>query len=231
MKAVIIAGGQGTRMKNYNLPKALLNIGKRTLIEWQLEQLKKTGIKEVVICTGHMGEMIKSRLGNHKDGFLINYSHEETPLGTGGALKHAEKLINDSFLLIYGDIVFGLDLRKIIEFHKKKNAAITVLVHRTTHPEDSDLVVLDDNGKIKALHRKPHKNPVNSDISKSSIYVVEKSVIELMPDGIYDFVDFVEKTANKGNVYGYMTDDFVTDVGTPERYEKVKKLVADNDNL
>ncbi len=224
MLGVIIAGGKGMRMRNYGVPKALLEIGGKTIIERQIDQLKKAGINKIIICTGYMGDSIQAHLGNGKKCKVsIKYSHEHEPLGTGGALKNAEKLISDSFVLLYGDTAFDFDIRKMIDFHKSKKAFITVLVHKTSHPEDSDIIEMDANQRITTLHKKPHKTKPQSDISKSSIYVAEKDVLDALPKGKSDFVDVLLSIINKGKAYGYMTDEFVMDIGTPERYEKVKK--------
>lgn len=226
MQAVIVAGGFGTRMSSYP-PKALLDIGGKALIERQLQIIKKAGITSVVICTGYKSETIEKHVFSKNTELKIVFSREKEPLGTGGAIKFAENLIYDDFILIYGDIFFDFELKKMLVFHKKKKSRITVLVHNTDHPWDSDLVVLDAEKRISAIYKRPHE-AIKSNTSKSSLYVVSRDVVKDMPSGKSDFVETVENNVKKGNVYGYLSDEKVIDIGTPERYKRVKKAFEAN---
>ena len=220
MQAVIVAGGLGTRMSGYGVQKALLRIGEKTILEHQIDALRKAKIKDIVMCTGYGSEAIEKYVSSKN--IQIKFSQEREQMGTGGAVKLAENLIKEDFIFLCGDIFFKIDFKKMIDFHKKSGARITVLVHKTDHPQDSDLIELNEEKKIIALIRKPH-NEIKSNISKSSIYIVKKDVLESMPKGRFDFVDVAQKLVTEGNVYGYLTNETVIDIGTPERYERVKK--------
>lgn len=224
MKAIILAGGAGERLRPLTdkIPKPMLMVDGKPILERQIELLRMNGIKNIVICGHYLFDAVKKYFGSgHAFGVDISYCDEAMPLGTGGAIKNAEGFIDSAFLVIYGDEIMDIDLEKFIKFHKSKGAEITLILHETDHPEDSDLVSIDENSRIVKLHKKPH-DKINSRLSKSSAYVIEKSILNKMPGGRFDFDrDFILKYIENGNVYGYVTDEFIKDVGTLERLKMV----------
>jgi len=229
MKAIILAGGKGTRLMplTKDTPKPMIKIDGKPVLEYQINVLKIGGINEIVICGQYMVEKIKEHFENGKKfGVSIHYPFEKEPLGTGGALKNAEKFIDDDFVLFYGDTFIGMDIRKIIEFHKTKKASITLALHETDHPCDSDLIEIDENNKVINLFKRPNKEPYPSKLAKSSVYVCNKNIIKEIPVGVSNFEqDIVPKFIKDGVVYGYITGEFLKDIGTFERLEKVKKYI------
>jgi len=227
MRALIICGGKGTRVQKINkeIPKALFPIAGKPLLHHQIEWLKKYGIDEIVFCIGHLGEQIKNFVGDGSSfGIKAFFSEEKQLLGTGGAIKNAEKFINGTFLVVFGDLMIEMNLSKLIEFHKSHNGIATIVVHKTDHPWDSDLIKLDNNGKIIEIIKRPGKmDKYPSEISKTSIYILEKDVLDRIPNSKVDFEkEVLPGIVNDGKAYGYFTNEFIKDIGTPERYKEIK---------
>ena len=176
IKAVIIAGGRGERLKPLTdkIPKPMLPIAGRPILEHQIELLKKIGVNNIIICGHYLFDKIKEHFSNGKEfGVNINYCDEVRPLDTGGALKNAEPFIFNTFFVLYGDTMLDLNLRKLLNFHRKTGGLATVVLHETDHPEDSDLVSIDKKYRIRCFYIKPHRE-IKSNLSKSSLYVLEK---------------------------------------------------------
>jgi len=228
MKALIICGGKGTRVQQINkeIPKAMFPIAGKPILQHQIEWLKKYGINEIVFCIGYLGDQIIDFFGDgSKFGIVAEYSKETEPLGTGGAIKNAQEFVDDTFLVVFGDLMIDMNLENLLTFHKKHSGLATIVVHKTDHPWDSDLIKLDNNGKIVEIIKKPGKmERYPSEISKTSIYVLEKDVMEMI-HGKCDFEqEILPKIVNLGKAFGYYTEEFIKDMGTPERYEKIKKM-------
>ena len=146
MQAVIMAGGKGTRLRaitNDEIPKPMAPIAGKPILEWQMECLRRQGITDVVLIIGHLGHKIREYFGDGTAfGLRLSYLEETTPLGTAGALSLLPPLLTqDCFYLIFGDVLFDIDLERMRRFHQEKRSAATLFVHPNTHPFDSDLVV------------------------------------------------------------------------------------------
>jgi len=233
--AVIQAGGKGTRLKSLTkdkLPKPLLKINGRPMIEWQIENAQKYGIREFVLIVGHLGEKIKeyfqdgARLGIH-----LTYIEEKEPLGSAGALYYLKDMLhNENFILIFGDVMFDMDMERMVRFHEKQNAIATLAVHPNTHPHDSDLVMMNDDGQITGFDAKTndrmhwYKNLVNS-----GIYVLSARLAENIkkPQRLELEKDLILPVIGTGKVYGYHTTEYIKDAGTPERFNEVGREQKD----
>lgn len=231
MKAVIMAGGKGTRIAsitNDEIPKPMLKIGDKTIIEHQIECLKKSGIDEVIVVIGHLGDKIKAYFKDGSNyGMKISYYEEdpEKPLGTAGSLYYLQDKIDDDFVLVFGDVFLSVDFNKMATFHKEHQADATLLTHPNSHPFDSDLVVTDESGKVKSFDSKENQrnydyhNIVNSGIymfsPKIFTYVTEPKKYGLEKDVIKKMIETGDK------VYSYHSTEYVKDMGTPERYYSV----------
>lgn len=227
MKALIIAGGKGTRIKDVSeeIPKALLPIKGKPIVEHQIELMKKHDISEFVFCVGYLAEKIKAYFGDgSKWGVEIKYIIEEIPLGTGGAIKNAYELVKDEdeVLVVFGDIMMDMDVGKMIDFHLKNNAIITFAVHKSDHPEDSSNVKLAPDGRILSVGRPKHGHPITG-ITRTSIQVINKKIFSFIPSGKVSLEDeILPLLLSRGEpVYGYYTDEFLKDIGTPKRYKEV----------
>lgn len=172
MKAIILAGGKGTRLKPVTdyLPKPLVPIKNIPIIEWQIKYLKKYNIKEIIICTGYKTEMIENYLEKKKLGVKINFSNEKNPLGTGGAIKNARKWINEkSFLVINGDVITNIDLTKVME--KTNSLASIELVTKF------GVITIEDEKITKFTEKKP----ISNTWMNAGIYHLEKIVLDKLP--------------------------------------------------
>ncbi len=225
MKAVILVGGRGERLRPLTdtLPKPMLEIDGKPILEHQIELLKKYGIRDILVCGHYLFEKIKNYF---KDGSVfgvgISYSDEETPMGTGGAIKKVEGFIDSTFIVLYGDIMLEMNLMKLVMFHKEKKSLLTLVLHESDHPYDSDLVDTNNSKVIKILG-KHVKNP-QTKLAKTSIFIAEPEVLEFLPDGRSDFdAEALPKIVETGRVFGYTTNEFIKDVGTVDRYESIRK--------
>ena len=222
MKAIILAGGRGKRLKPVTdyVPKPLVPIKNIPIIEWQIRYLKKFGIREVIICTGYKADMIESYLSMKKLGMKIKFSIEKTPLGTGGAIKKAGKLINDkSFFVINGDTITNIDLHQLAS---KKNA-IAAIELRTKYgilETESDKII---NFK--------EKKEISDTWMNAGIYHLQKEVLKKLPiKGDIEktvFPDYAKKgllnTIKFKNVEWFSVDSFKDMEECSERVEKIIK--------
>ena len=227
MRAVIMAGGKGTRLyeltKN-EIPKPMVQLYGKPLLQWQIEALKKEGILDIIIVVGYMKDKIQSYF---KDGkaFDVNitYIEEYEPLGTAGALSMLKDL-QDNFLLIYGDLIFDINVSKMMQFHTTHSALITAFVHPNSHPFDSDIVVLEKE-RIKLIDSK-HNNRTYwySNCTNAGIYIVNPSICKYIACQKTDFEnDVLMKWISTELVFGYKSAEYVKDVGTIERIRQVEE--------
>ncbi len=234
MKAIIMAGGKGTRLStitNGLIPKPLVPILGKPLLQWQIEQLKEYDITDIMIVVGYLGDEIKKFFKDGRAfGVSIEYFEERQPLGSAGSLAYISEWINkESFMLIYGDILFSININKMLNFHKEKESTITLLVHPNSHPYDSDLVVFDKNNRVNSFNKKNsvrdfwYDNYVNA-----GIYVLEPNICDMVPQNtVVDFVhDVLSKCIeNKERIYAYVTPEYVKDAGTPSRLREVEEAI------
>ncbi len=230
MQAVILCAGKGTRLNplTETLPKVMLPVGGQPLLGRHIKHLKKYGINEIFINLHYLPDSITDYLGTgEKFNVKITYSNEKELLGTGGALNSFKKTLKKTFFLLFGDILTQLDIDKLLKFHKEKNADITAVVAETDHPLDSDLVSFSPDFKIGKIYFKPHKNKPETGYGLAAVYMIEAEALGSLPEGTFEFEKgFLQKLVEEGkSVYAYMTNELVKDIGTPERYAKVKNQV------
>lgn len=233
--AVIQAGGKGTRMRELThdeIPKPLLDINGKPMIEWQILQLKKYGINKFILIIGHLGEKIEEYfLDGSKWNVDIKYIRENIPLGSAGALYYVRRYAEErDIILVFGDVMFEIDWNRFIEFHEKKNGMVTLLAHPNAHPYDSDLLVVDKDDRVKKIDSKNnirnynYKNCVNAGLSIFKGNLLEKIIEERKMD--YES-ELVEPLIQRGKVYAYNTPEYVKDAGTPDRFALVCKEQLD----
>ncbi len=229
-KAVIIAGGKGTRLGALakNKPKALLKIGGKPIIEHQLKFLKENGIKEVWLLLGYLGEQIKEYVqGRGKWGLNIYYHQEKKPLGTAGALKTLESKIKEDLLVLSGDVMLDFDVTRFVNWHKNKRGIASIVVHPSDHAFDSDLVETGDDGQIVALLKRPHpKGMIFRNLSIASVYIFSPRIFGYIrknrkSDIEKDILPQILKSKKK--MYAYPTPEYIKDMGTAERLFKVRR--------
>lgn len=229
--AVIQAGGKGTRMRELTkdeIPKPLLSIAGEPLIKRQIDSLKRCGIENVVIIVGHLAKKIEEYLKDGREiGVHIRYIKEEVPLGSAGALFLLKDLLGENnIVLIYGDLMFEIDLERMISFHRSKCSLITLLAHPNSHPYDSDLLLIDNEDRIIGIDSKNnnraywYKNVVNA-----GIYVINNSICKSLDrcEKLDLEKDIVSPHISNGDVFGYRTSEYVKDAGTPDRFYSVEE--------
>ena len=229
MKAVILAGGKGTRLStlSQDIPKPMVPIGDKPLLEHQVDLLKRYGITEITIITGHLSSVIEEYFGagtNH--GVTIKYFVEHKPMGTTGGLKELENEFKDDFILFYGDVMLDMDLNTLIRFHHERKGLATLVLHPNDHPHDSDLVELDEEQRIFAFHPKPHDpHRYYHNMVNAALYVLSPKIFAHIQKGKKaDFgKDIFPAIYESEGLFGYPTTEYLKDVGTPDRLAKVTK--------
>lgn len=225
---VIQAGGKGTRMSELThdeIPKPLLMLNDKPMIQWQIENLREYGIKDICIIIGHLGEKIEKYFGDGSGfGVTINYIREKSPLGSAGALYYLKDIIGDkNVVFVFGDVMLKLDWNRMINFHENKQADATLLVHPNAHPYDSDLLMMDEDCRIIGIDFKNnirdywYKNLVNA-----GIYILNNEILDSFEEPQKKDLekDILASMMREGSVYGYRTPEYVKDAGTPERFFK-----------
>jgi histidinol-phosphate phosphatase family protein len=229
---VIIAGGLGTRLKARlgDLPKPMIPIAGKPLLAHQVELAKQHGFTEILLCVYYRPEVIQESLGDgSKWGITIRYLIEPKPLGTAGAVLLGWDSLADQFVVMYGDTLVNLDLTRLAAAHQTSEADATLVLHPNNHPFDSDLVECDDHGWVTAFHNRPHPdNRWFQNLVNAGLYVINKSALAAFvavggPPSPLDFgKDLFPAMLRRGQrVLGYNTPEYIKDIGTPERYDKV----------
>jgi mannose-1-phosphate guanylyltransferase/phosphomannomutase len=224
MKAVVMAGGEGSRLRPLTLrrPKPMVPVVDKPVMAHILDLLKQHGIKEVVVTLQYMADSIQEYFGDGSSlGMTIHYSVEETPLGTAGSVKQAEKWLDDTFLLISGDALTDFDLTRAVAFHKKKGSMATLVLKRMPNPLEYGVVILDDDGAVKQFQEKPSWGEVFSDTVNTGIYVLEPQALTYFEAGkVYDFsMNLFPMMLAKGDpMFGYIADGYWCDIGSLPDY-------------
>ena len=233
MRAIIQAGGKGTRLRNITkdeIPKPMVLINGKPLLQWQIENLKENGITKIYLIIGYLGDAIKSYFGTGEQlGVCITYITETEPLGTGGALYYLKNYINsnEQILFIYGDVFFDIDISRMERFHNKNQSGITAFIHPNSHPYDSDILELDENKKIVSiLSKKEERNDWYHNVVNAAFYILDSSVIEELAEiSKKDFEKdiLLKRMSEKNDVYGYRSTEYIKDAGTEERLLSIEK--------
>lgn len=220
MKVVILAGGRGRRLMPYTvvLPKPLMPIGDAPILEVVIKQLSRHGFREIILATGYLMELLRAYFNDgRKYGVKIEYSKEEVPLGTAGPLKKISGLEN-TFLVMNGDILTTLDYSKLISFHQKKGGIATIAMHKRKVKVDFGVMEVDAEDRVTGYAEKPTLNYLVS----MGIYVFEPEVLDyIKANERLDFPDLVKRLLeNEERVESYPSDDYWLDIGRPDDYGK-----------
>ncbi len=225
MKALLLAGGLGTRLRplTYTRPKHLLPIGNRPHIVHVLDLLQKYGINEVVLLTSYLAETFEPVVRDARArGINVEVTREEEPLGTAGALKNAENFLADeTFVVVNGDILTNVDLGGLIEFHRKRGAEATILLTPVEDPSIYGVVPTSENGRVLGFVEKPPREEAPTNLINAGVYVFERSILGRIPKGkVWSaeralFPGLVEEGAE---FYALGLSGYWMDIGTPEKY-------------
>lgn len=223
-----MAGGKGTRVASVSdaIPKPMLPICGKPVLLYQIECLKRQGITEITLAIGHLGEQISSYFGDGSSfGVQIDYIEEKEPLGTAGALYYLKGKVTEDFLLINGDLIFDVDFHRLMDFHKSKKAAVTLLVHPNDHPYDSGIIQADSDGKVTGWLTKEDKRGWYRNCVNAGIHVISPALLEKMdaPRKIDLDREILKPLIPSGEIFVYRSPEYVKDMGTPERIAQVER--------
>ncbi|MFA5750477.1 MAG: HAD-IIIA family hydrolase [Candidatus Shapirobacteria bacterium] len=233
MKAIIVAGGKGTRLgkKTLNTPKSLIKISGKTVLEYQIELLRKNGIREIIILINHLSAQIKKFCGNgEKWNVNITYFEESFPLGTAGGMREIRDTLKDDFIVLYGDLLLNVDLKRMIKQHRKnrnlkKNCIGTLIVHPNNHPYDSDLIEIDEKNQITNFFPKPHAEGfIYKNLVNAALYILSPEICDEIPEktssdfGKDIFPKIIKR--KKHILFAYHSPEYLKDMGTAERLKQ-----------
>lgn len=235
MKAVIMAGGKGTRISSIasDIPKPMIKIENKPVLEHEIECLRAQGFTDLIITVSHLGHIIMDYFGDGSKvspvtgrsfGVHIEYFVEEVPLGNAGALFRLKNKLTEDFLLLNADAIFDVDFNRFVAYHKTKGGWVTLFTHPNSHPYDSGLIVADKNGAVENWLAKEdvrpqwYKNRVNA-----GLHVISPEVLEAVIDTSKIDLDrqLLKPLAGTGKMFCYDSPEYVKDMGTPDRFEAV----------
>lgn len=231
MQVVIMAGGKGTRVASVkaDVPKPMLRVAGKPVLEHQIECLRRQGFHDIILAIGYLGEQIEEYFGDGSQfGVQIEYIREDQPLGTAGALYYLRNRVQDDFVLLNGDLIFDVDLKKMVCFHIAHQAQATIFVHPNTHPYDSGIIVKDKTGRVtgwltKEDERSWFKNCVNAGIHILSPNVVSQwDTLQKMDLDR----DLLKPMIEQGELFAYQSPEYVKDMGTPDRIAEVERDIT-----
>lgn len=237
MKTVIMAGGKGTRISSLfsDIPKPMIRIDGVPVLEREIECLVSQGFDDIIITVGHLGKVIMDYFGDGSGvspmtgkpfRAHISYYFEKTPLGNGGALFKIRDQLTDDFLLLNADAVFDVNFKRFVEAHHKMGGLVTLFVHSNSHPYDSGLLITDKSGAVLQWLTKEDDRPRwYFNIVNAGLHVMNKKVLDHMVETPKVDLDrqILKPLAGTGKMFVYDSPEYVEDMGTPERYEKVQR--------
>jgi mannose-1-phosphate guanylyltransferase len=227
MKALILAGGEGTRLRPLTLamPKPVVPVVNVPFLRYQLELLRKHGVNEVILSLGYQPQKIEAVLGDGSGiGMRIHYVVEQSPLGTGGAYKNAEPLLDGRTIVFNGDILCDLDLTAVLRQHHSHQATATLVLTRVQNPSAYGLVETTDDGRITSFLEKPSADEITCNTINAGTYILEPEVLKVIPHGEnYSFERgvFPGLLHDQRPVYAFVSEGYWIDIGTPQKYMQV----------
>lgn len=229
MKAVIMAGGMGSRLRPLTdkIPKPMVNIIDKPVAEYIVELLKKHGITDIAMTLCYRPSVIMRYFGDgSKWGVKISYFIEESPLGTAGSVKNAQKFLDEDFVVISGDAFTNIDLTSLIDMHYNAKAQVTIATKSVDDVTSFGVVATDGSGLVTQFVEKPLKSDIRT--VNTGIYVMDKSVLDMIPKGV--FYDFSKQLfpRMKGSLYAFECNCYWSDIGTLSSYYLTNNDVAVN---
>lgn len=226
MKAVIMAGGKGTRIASVNsdVPKPMIPIDGKPILEYQINALASQGCTDIVLVIGHLGHVIRDYFADgSKWNVNLTYVEESTPLGTAGALYYLKDKIDSDFLLLNGDVIFDIDIKRFLSYHVAQGTVATILTHPNSHPYDSGIIVADQDGRATNwLHKEDprtwYRNRVNA-----GLHMLSHRIFAYFPDLQKRDLDrdILKPLIAQRELSIYDSPEYIKDMGTPDRYYSV----------
>ena len=224
MKAVILAGGEGTRLRplTSNPPKPMMPVANKPMMEHIVSLLAQHGFDDIVVTVAFLANQIRDYFGDGSDfGVTMRYATEDTPLGTAGSVRNAADELDDTFLVISGDVLTDIDLTAFVKAHRDAGASASIALKHVENPLEFGIVITQPDGTIERFLEKPTWGQVFSDTINTGIYVLEPEVFDFIPEGeVVDFSsDVFPALLDDGHtLHGHVTDGYWEDVGTLEAY-------------
>ncbi len=233
LKALLLAGGLGTRLRPLtdHIPKPMVPILGQPHMRRLIGYLTQNGIDEVVVTTGYRAEDIKLALGDGSNlDVAIRYVHENTPLGTGGAIKNAEKHFDGTFLIFNADILSEIDIQAMLNHHKQHNAAVTIAVKQVNNPSQYGVIEYDDDYRIRSFKEKPPPGEASSNWINAGVYIFEPEVLQEIPAGLTVSVEretFPSLLSKNHKLVAYRYEGYWLDIGTTDKYLLAHRDILD----
>lgn len=227
MRAVILIGGMGTRLRPFTLstPKPLLPVLNRPFLEYQFQILRRHGVKKVALCVSYRAEAFRRAFGDGRRlGLELSYVREKLPLGTGGAVKNAEPLLSGTTLVLNGDVLNAFDIGAFLRFHRARRAEISIALTRAKDPTLYGLVLTDEGGLVRRFLEKPSWDEVETNTINAGAYLFEPSVLGHIPAGVPYSLErglFPERLAAGARLGGFVSPGYWIDIGTVDKYLQV----------
>jgi mannose-1-phosphate guanylyltransferase len=221
LQALILAGGEGTRLRPLTLtvPKPVLPLAGRPHVAYVIDWLVRHGVDDVVVSCGHLAEGMRTALGDLESGVGISYAEEPDARGTAGAIRFAEDLLGDRFLVLNGDVLCDLDLTALIDQHERTGATATIALYPVEDPAGYGLVHRHGDGEITEFLEKPTPDQIDTDEINAGAYLLERSVLDrISPDRAVSIEREVFPELIGDGLYGIRLEGYWIDIGTPERF-------------
>jgi len=233
MKAMILSAGEGRRLRplTNHLPKPMLPLAGRPLLEHTITYLRDSGITDLAINLHHLPQAVIDYFGDGSSwGVSLRYSVEEKLLGSAGGVKRLQDFFDETFIVYYGDLFTQADLNPMIDLHRQSGAPATMGLYRVPDPWNRGIVELNEEQVITRFAEKPPREQVFSDLANAGIYVLEPEVLDSIPAGqMYDFGHdvFPDMLAKGVPIAGYVIEETLIDIGLPEKYEEANQLAVE----
>jgi NDP-sugar pyrophosphorylase family protein len=224
IKALILAGGKGARLRPLalHIPKPIVPLANIPFLFFQIDHIKKAEVTEIILSLSYQPRKITDIFGDGMNyGVTMRYTHEELPRGTAGAFKAAENLIDDTTIVLNGDILTDTDLVDVLRYHRAQKAEATIVTARVMNPVGYGLVEAGADGRVMRFTEKPPEDEVTGDSINAGIYILERSILERIPaDGTQSFErDLFPAMVQEGaRVFAYLTHSYWQDIGNPQKY-------------
>jgi NDP-sugar pyrophosphorylase family protein len=232
MKAMILAAGEGRRLLplTRTVPKPMLEVGGAPFIAYLVDLLRSHDVVNIAVNLHHRPEVIRAYLGDgSRFGVSITYSYEERLLGSAGAVKRLEQFFDESFFVLYGDVLTDIDLSALASFHREKRAGLTMAIYQAEDPTRCGIVEIDGDGRAKRFLEKPKRREVFSPWANAGVYVAEPDILRFIPgNSFFDFgADLIPILLQEGTpVYGYASPSYFLDIGSLDRYQQAERDLA-----
>ena len=229
MKAVVLVGGEATRLLplTCNIPKAMVPVLNTPFLEHIISYLGQHHVESIILTQSHLASVIESYFGNGShSGVKLSYTTEDTPLGTAGAVKNAERYLDETFLVLNGDIFTDLDITAIIDFHRERRAKATIALTPVEDPTGYGLIETDAGGRVTRFLEKPGWSEVTTNMINAGTYILEPEILANIPPQVnfsFEHQLFPLLLDQRELIYAYPSTTYWIDIGTPEKYLRLNR--------